>query len=112
MVSVSEVSHSRQYHRQSMFIGGGDDLRVANRAARLDDTRSPCPSRLIQAIPEGEEGVRGHGAALEGRPTPGSGNFYRIHPACLPATRRQEPIPRGKDDGIALDMLTHLPGKA
>ena len=56
---VAEVPHSREDHRQSGFVGGGDDLVVADRTARLDHRRRARFDRGKQPVGEREEGVRG-----------------------------------------------------
>jgi hypothetical protein len=60
---VPEVPHPGEHHRQPRFVGGGDHLVVADRAARLDHRGRARLGRGQQAVGEGEEGVRGDRAA-------------------------------------------------
>ena len=54
---MAEVAHSGEQHREPGFVGGGDDLLVADRAARLDHGGRARFGRGEQAVGEGEEGV-------------------------------------------------------
>ena len=63
---MAEVAHTRQNHRQPMFIRRFDDLCVANGPARLDDGSDSGLRSRIKTVPEREEGVRGHHAPFTG----------------------------------------------
>jgi hypothetical protein len=55
--SVAEVAHPGEDHRQPRFVGGGDDVVVADRPARLDDGGRAGLGCGEQAVGEGEECV-------------------------------------------------------
>jgi hypothetical protein len=57
--SVPEVPHSGENHGDAEFIGCGDHLIVAHRAARLNHCRSSCRNNRFEAVGEGKEGVGG-----------------------------------------------------
>ena len=56
---MPEVPHPREQHRHPLLVGGGDHLVVALAAAGLDHGGDPRPGQDVQAVAEGEEGVRG-----------------------------------------------------
>jgi probable blue pigment (indigoidine) exporter len=61
--SVEEVPLAGEDHGDTEVVGAGDVLLVAHRPAGLDDDRHAGPSRGLDAIGEGEEGVAGACAA-------------------------------------------------
>ena len=88
---VAEMPHAGEHHRQARFVGGGDHLLVADRAARLDHRRRARLGRGQQAVGEGEEGVGRHRRADRARlrPSPLS------PPRPSPSRRRCAPIRAG-----------------
>jgi len=56
---VPEEPAAGEDHGQAVFVGGLDDLLVADRAAGLDDGPHPGLRRSVDPVPEGEEGVGG-----------------------------------------------------
>ena len=69
-VSVAEVAHAGEDHRQPGFVGGGDHFLVADRAAGLDHRGRARLGGGEQAVGEGEEGVRGDRRADRARLRP------------------------------------------
>src|SRR5207237_5768827 len=63
--SVAEVAAAREDHGYAGSLDGGDDLRVALRAAGLDDRGDPRVERELRAVREREEPVGGEDAAAE-----------------------------------------------
>ena len=68
---------AREHHRHAVLVGGGDDLRVAHRAAGLHDGGRAGRGHGVEAVAEREERVRGgdrSAAADRGRrwPAPSS----------------------------------------
>jgi hypothetical protein len=58
---VAEVAEAGEYHGQVLLVGGGNDFGIAHRAAGLDHRGSAGLGQHVEAIAEGEEGVRsGH----------------------------------------------------
>ena len=55
--SMTEMPHSGEYHRYTMFIGSLDDLFITYAAARLDNGGNTGLGSCIDTVPEGEEGV-------------------------------------------------------
>src|SRR3546814_8879780 len=53
---MAEVAHAGKHHRQAGFVGGGDNLLVADGAAGLDHRRRARLDRRQQAVGKGEEG--------------------------------------------------------
>src|SRR5690606_21768432 len=61
---MPKMPHPGKYHGDAVFVGGGDHLVVAHRAAGLDDAADAHLGGVVDAVPEGEEGVGGHHRAL------------------------------------------------
>ena len=55
---MPEVPPSREHHREAVFVRGGDDLRVADRSARLHHGGGAGGRDRIEAVPEREKCVR------------------------------------------------------
>ena len=55
---MAEVTEAGEHHRDILLVGGGDDLRVAHRAAGLDHRRGARLGQHVETVAEGEEGVR------------------------------------------------------
>jgi hypothetical protein len=62
--SVPEMPNSGENHRQTEPVGGFNDLRIAQRASRLDDGRGPGFRNFFDAVGEGKERVGGGNGAL------------------------------------------------
>ena len=73
-----------------------------------------CQEGLIQAVPEGEEGICGSNSSVRGQAVllrllcPKAGG---VHPANLAGSYADGLILSGVDQGIGLDILGYLPGK-
>ena len=61
---------SREHHREAVFVGGGDDFRVADRSAGLHDGGGAGGRDRIQAVAEREERV-GRGDRFRQAPAQG-----------------------------------------
>src|SRR5690606_4359340 len=57
--SMPEMAHAGEHHRDAALVGGGDDLVVAHRAARLDDGRRADVGDDVEAVAERKERVGG-----------------------------------------------------
>ena len=57
MCLVTEMTGASKDHRQAMFVGGGDNLFVTHRTARLDDSLRTSCSQYVNAITEREKGI-------------------------------------------------------
>ncbi len=66
--SVAEVAFAGEDHGDAVFVGGGDHLVVADRAARLDHRRDPGRGRRVEAVAEREERVAGARRRPSARP--------------------------------------------
>ena len=55
---MPEVAPAGEKHRDTVFIGGLDDLIIPHRASGLDDRYGPRFDRGIEPVPERKEGVR------------------------------------------------------
>src|SRR5581483_12201989 len=82
--SVLEVTHTRKDHRDVVLVGGSDHFVVAHRAARLDDRSHPRLRRFVNAVAEGEEGVRRHYRAGQRQLSFCRAELHRINAAHLP----------------------------
>lgn len=54
---VTEVAGTGEDHRDAVFVGGGDDLCVTHRTARLHHTPCTCGRESVEPITEGEKCV-------------------------------------------------------
>ena len=99
-------------HRHAVLVGGGDDLGVAHRAAGLDDGDGAGLGRLVDAVAEREERVRGRRRC----PSSGARAFARRSAPSRRATsgrrrRRRVRPPAAKHDGVRLHVLADAPGE-
>src|SRR5258706_11293727 len=67
-MSVAEMPHAGEHHGDAALVGRGDDFRVAHAAAGLDDRCGTGVNHGIEAVAEGEEGVRRHDRAADRKP--------------------------------------------
>ena len=91
------------------------DFGVAHRAARLDDRGDPGRGRLLDAVGEGEEPVRGEHAA--GRvvallPRLVDREEGAVHPAHLAGADADRRLVPREQDGVRLDRRHRGPGEA
>ena len=91
--SVSEMAHPREDHRSPRPVGSGDDLRVAQRAARLDERADPGRQAGLDSIRKREVGIGGAGGAHGGRWPP------RSPGPCPPPAGRRRPGWSGPNRG-------------
>src|SRR5258708_12059552 len=49
-MSVSEVPHAGEHHRDAVLVGGGDHLVVAHAAAGLDHPARPAPAQPVAPV--------------------------------------------------------------
>ena len=82
--SVAEVALAGEDHRDAVLVGGGDDLVVADRAARLDHRRDAGRGGRVEAVAEREEGVaRARPARARGRRPCVGGDAGRVDAVLL-----------------------------
>ena len=55
---MPEVPPSREHHRHAVLVGGGDDLGVPHRTARLDDGGRSGGRDRVESVAERKERVR------------------------------------------------------
>src|SRR5690606_396198 len=82
-----------EYHRNAVFVGGGDDFFIAYRAAGLDDCGCAGIGEYVKAVAEREERIRGDDRAANlqtGVFSLDGGNARRVDTAHL---ARDEPYP-------------------
>ena len=110
-----EMPHAREHHRDAVLVGGGDDLRVALRSARLDHGDDAVLGGGVEAVAEREERVRRHHRARGSRPS--SRAFMRAmrarHDAAhLAGADADRHAVLREDDGVRLHVLADLPGES
>src|SRR5439155_19568935 len=80
-------------------------------STRLDDCGDAGLRRRVKTVPEGEEGIRRHHAALHLQHRFRAGEPDRVNPAHLPrADPDRLPLSR-VHDGVRLHMFAHCPGE-
>ena len=94
-----------------MFVGGSDGFFVPDGAAGLDDGGDAGSGRGVNAVPEGEESVRGHYAALDGFSGLHDADLGGVNAAHLTGADAHEFGALGVNDGVRLDVLAALPGE-
>src|SRR5438105_218149 len=108
---VPEVTLSGEDHRRAGLVDGGQDLLVADGAARLDDGRDARVQAHRRAVREGEERVRGQDRPLGSVSRTLNRDPGRFDPAHLPgADADRRPLP-SDHDGVRLDVLDREPGE-
>ena len=111
---MPEVAHAGEDHGDAAFVGGGDDFGVADGAAGLDDAGCAGVGQHVQAVAEREEGVAGGcgaGQAQAGVLRFDAGDAGRVQAAHLACADADGHAVLAEDDGVAFDVLGHLPGK-
>src|SRR5688572_2776513 len=112
--SMAEMPHAGEYHRDAALVGRGDDLGVAQRAARLDHRADAELGRGVEPVAERKERVGGHDAAFDCKVRVGRlhrGDPRRDDAARLPgADPDGAPVPC-ENDGVRLHELAHAPGE-
>ena len=97
-----------KHHGEAMFVGGGDDVFVADGAAGLDDGGDAGLSGHIHVVCEGEEGVGCQDGAFGiqtgflGLP---AGNARRIDAAHLTGADTDGGAVFHQHDGVRFDVL-------
>src|SRR3990167_5555810 len=112
--SMSEVAHAAEHHGHATLVGGVDHFLVTHAAAGLDHAGRARVHHDVEAVAEGEEGVARHGRALQGQAGVlrlDAGNARRIEAAHLARAHAHGHAALAEDDGVALDVLGHLPGE-
>src|SRR5712692_953689 len=95
-------------HREAVLVGGGDNLLVAGRAARLRKSWRACFGRERRAVGERKVGFGGEHGAFEGNAEARrffTGRVDRIDAGSGTATNRERTILRDESDRVRLDVL-------
>src|SRR6185295_20144506 len=67
-MSVAEVPHAREYHRDAAFVGRADHFGIAHAAPGLDHGHGARVDHRIESVAEREKGVRGDDRAGDREP--------------------------------------------
>src|SRR6266849_3179422 len=106
--SVAEVADAGEDHREAVLVGGGDNLLVAGRAARLRNSCRACFGREHRAVGERKEGFGGEHGAFEGNAETSrffAGRVNGIDAGSGAATNRERTILGDEGDRVRLDVL-------
>src|SRR5580658_716370 len=76
--SVPEMPHAGEEHSEPETVGGGDDFRIALRAAGLNDGGSSGAGDFFDAVGEGKKRVGGGDCAVQRELRFHSADFGRI----------------------------------
>ena len=106
-----EVAHAGEEHGHAVFVGGSDGFFVPDGAAGLDDGGDAGSGRGVNAVSEGEEGVAGHDAALDGFSGFHDADLGGVNAAHLTGADADEFRALGVNDGVTFDVLAALPGE-
>src|SRR5438105_3985932 len=102
---MAKMANAGQHHRHLMLVARLDRVLVAHRSAGLDDRRHAGRGRLVNVVPEWEEGIGSHdrsAAALTGF---AHRHVNRIDPAHLAGANTDDHAVFSEDDGIAFYVL-------
>jgi hypothetical protein len=108
------MAEAGEYHGQVLLVGGGDHFRIAHRAAGLDHRRGAGLGQHVEAVAEGEEGVRCRHRADHGEAVVlglDRGDARRIDAAHLAGADADGHAVLAIDDGVRLDVLGDAPGE-
>src|SRR5690606_29192911 len=111
---VAEMPETGEHHGDVVLVGCSDHLFVAHRAAGLDDRGGAGLGKHVEAVAEGEEGVRGDHAAGDlqaGILGLDLGDAGGVDPAHLAGADADGHAVLAIDDGVGLDVLGHAPGE-
>ena len=112
---MPEMPVAGEHHGHARGIRGGDDFRVAHRAARLDAGGSSGVDRGLQAVGEREHRVGGDDAACKvesgflGFP---NRDPRGIHAAHLAGSDAKGPVGAGVNDGVGFHVFHNPPAEA
>src|ERR671919_811690 len=109
--SVPEVPGAGQDHGHAVLIGRLEDLLIPDRPTWVDHGPDAGRGGPVDAVPEREEGVRGHHRARSPGPGLAAGDVDRVHPAHLACPDPNGGPPRSQDDGVRPDASRHAPGQ-
>ena len=105
---MSKMSKSGKYHTDVVFVAAVDGFLVAHRTSRLHNRSDACLVGQLDAVLEGEEGIRGQHSSLEvevERTGLLDGLAQGIHARSLSNARGEELLAFGENDGIRTAML-------
>ena len=111
---MSEVSDAREDHSHAGFIGSGYYLIIPNRSSGLYDGSDACRRCGVNAVSEGEEGVRSHNRARHLQSFVCrfyAGNFGAVDSAHLAGANPDGLLILAVNNGIGFDKLSNGPGK-
>src|SRR5579884_1433025 len=108
---MSKVPYTRKNHCHTMLVGGLNDLRVANRSARLDNAFDSSFCSLVNTVAEGKERIGTEHRPLGCRVRFLNTQLDRIHPAHLTGADAYGSAAFGQNDGIRFHMLGHSPSE-
>jgi hypothetical protein len=108
------MTEAGEHHGDALLVGGGDHLGVAHGAAGLDDRGGAGLGQHVEAVAEGEEGIRGDHAA--GDDEAGVLGLDRsdargVDAAHLAGADADGHAVLAVHDGVRLDVLGHAPGE-
>ena len=106
---MPEHAAAGEDHGHAVLVGGVDDLLVPDAASGLDDGCDPGVCRLVDAVPEGEERIGGHDAALRGLVRLHGRDLGGVHTAHLAGPDSDGALAAHVDDGVGGDVLGQLP---
>ena len=105
---MTEMAGAGNDHGDTMFVGGGDNFFVAHRAAGLDDGFGAGFGEYVDAVTEGEEGVRSDDRSLQieaGMLCLDAGDLGRVDARHLAGANTERHAAATENDGVGLDEL-------
>ena len=111
-ILMFEMSFAGEDHSDAVFVGGGDDLVIFLRAARLGDCDDSRLCGIIDIVREWKERVGGHNGTLRLFACVFDCDETRLNSVHLARADADDFTSFGKHDGVAFCMLGGKPGDA
>jgi len=108
---MAEMTRSREEHRDIVLVAGGNGVGIVLGATGLNDGGYSGFRGLIDAVPEGEKGIRCEDRSLAPITRLVSGDVNGIDTAHLTGTDADEGVVPGKNDRVRFDVLDAPPGE-
>ena len=111
---VSKMPHAGEDHGDAMFVGGGDDFFVFDRAAGLDNRLGAAVGGFIEAVAEWIKSVGGDRGAFQVQTVsrgPQHGDLGRVDAAHLAGADAEHLVGRREHDGVGFYMAANPPGE-
>src|SRR6187551_1836916 len=109
---MPKMPHTCKNHRDAMFVSGGNDFVVLDRAARLNDRFGAAFGSLIQAIAKWIKSIGSYRRSFEIESMGGGaqhGNLGRVNAAHLAGADAEHLIRGSENNGVGFYVTAYAP---